>query len=322
MGIALRDAADYPAARAAYRQSLRYKRRSGKTISGRMSSLGELVRLLIIEGGEGNLARASAHAGRLVAIARAYYERCQEDPSAREERATNEPVDLLIGTLDVLDDVSQAGNDWETCAQIRGQQLALMQCHNKGEVTIASVVFNRAAALKNLGLLDDAERDLVVCLRVDREHQQPLSESKVLSELASIAHRRGDAERAAQFEAQSLALCHRLGALSDAAKSHHSLDIYLWKLGRREQAVLELCCAGLITMLIGERGLLQTTLDNLRIDLSELSPGDRLAWWPTAATIFATYPRLGELLDARGMGEPQAQQVLDRLWELVATEEE
>lgn len=320
VGLTLRHAADYPAARAAYRAALRYKRRAGKTVSGRLTSLLELVRLMAIEGGQENLARARAHAARLVGIARAYYQRCRADPSAAEERATAEPEDLLIRVLDVLGHVAHAEDDWEVSARIRAEQIELAQYHHKGDLFISQVIFNRAVALQNLGHLDAAERDLLFCLQASREHQQPAYEAKVLGQLADQADQRGDPTRAAQFAAQALDICHRLGALSDAAISHKQLSFYCGKLGQLQDAIREGCCGALIRVLIGERHTLNTSLHILRDTLSQLPSTERRAHWPTAADLFAAHPRLGEMLARRRITVEQAQEVLDQLWEMVAGE--
>jgi len=113
---------------------------------------------------------------------------------------------------------------------------------------------------------------------------------------------------------------HRLGALSDAAISHNNLSIYFRKEGRHRDAIWENCCAALLYYLIREQQNLSTTVGNLCIKLSALSPADRRAHWPTAAELFAAHPRLGELLAARDVDQAQAQQVLDRLWGMVAGE--
>ena len=55
-------------------------------------------------------------------------------------------------------------------------------------------------------------------------------------------------------------------------------------------------------------------------DLSQLPSEERRAHWPSAADLFAAYPRLAELLAQRGVTEAAAQQVLDQLWEEVASE--
>jgi hypothetical protein len=104
------------------------------------------------------------------------------------------------------------------------------QRHRKGDLAVAIDVFNRAVNLTCLGRLGDAERDLPFCLRVFHEHQQPLYESTVVSELATVSSRRGDPARAAQFEAQSLDIRHRIDPLSDAAISHNNLAGYDAKL--------------------------------------------------------------------------------------------
>ena len=315
LGNALGAAADYPAARAAYRAALRYGRLRGKTITGRLPELGELVRLLVIEGGERNLARARAHAARQARIARAYYDRCRADPAAAEEGATAAPEDLLIPALDIQCMVEHAAKNWPAALRLCEEQIELERRHHKGDLAVALDRGNRAVALKNLDRLDEAERDLHFCLRVFHQHQQPVYEAKVLSELAAVADRRGDPARAAQFQTQALEIRHRLGALSDAAISHNNLAIYYGKQGRHIEMIREDCCAILISDHIGKLQLLQGTINNLHLHLSEVSLSERRAHWPTAAALFAAYPRLAEQLARRGVATQQAQATLDQLWE-------
>jgi len=315
LGGALMYAADYPAARAAYRASLRYQRRTCKTISSRMSSLGELVRLMVIEG---NLSRARRHAARLVAIARDYYERCQTDSSEAEEDAVSGPEDLLIGVLDIQWMIEDDAENWPAAVQICNEQIELKTRHHKGDLAVALARGNRATCLICLDRPDDAERDLLFCLRVFHKHQQPSYESKVLVQLAGLADRRDDPARAGQFETQSLDICHRLGALSDAAISHNNLGLYLGKLGRTDEAILEACCAALLGFLIGERQQLGVILRNVSIRLSQFPASDRRSHWPTASNLFAVHPRLGELLAQRGVTVERAQEMLDQLWEMLA----
>jgi hypothetical protein len=320
LGNALGDAQDYPAARAAYRTALRYKRLRGKTISGRLTSLGEWVRLLVIEGGERNLRRAQSHAARLAAIARAYYERVQADPQAAEARAVAAPEDLLIGVLDIQREVEHALLNWAAAVKLCEAKIALKLRHHKGDLAVAEDLFNRATALTRLGELEAAERDLAACQRVFHTHNQPLYESKVLGQLADLADEQGDPARAAQFQTQALAIRHRLGHLSDAAISHNNLGNYLDKQGKTDKALIE-DGAALIRALIGEQQYLAQALNNARIYLSKFPAADRPAHWPTAAALFAAYPRLGSLLAERGVDQAAAQAVLDRLWAAVAAEE-
>jgi len=309
LGLALMYAANYPAARAAYRAALRYGRRAGKTIPGRLISLGELVRLLVIQG---DISRARRHAARLVTIARAYYERRQNAPSA-----VAEPVGMLIGVLDIQRMVEVADENWSAAIRICDGQIELDQRHHKGDLAVATHVFNRAAVLNNLGRLDDAERDLLFCLRVFHEHQQPLQQAAVFGELANVADGRGDQTRAVQFQTQALDIRHRLGALSNAAISHCNLGGYLSKLGRTDEAILEGCCAALIYALIGERQGLHNALRYVSIYLSQFPASARRSHLPSASDLFATYPRLGELLAQRGVTVESAQEELEQLWEML-----
>jgi tetratricopeptide (TPR) repeat protein len=318
LGIAHTMANDYPAARAAYRSALRYKRRAGKLNTARLSSLAELARLLVIEGGARNLARARTHAAWHAAIARAYYQRCQADPAAVEAKSVATPEHMLIGVLDLQRMAEARSEDWAAALRICEEQLELDQHHHHGELAVAEDVFNRATYLLRLGRLDEAEQDLRFCRRVFHNHQQPVYEAKVLSQLGTLADRQADPARAAQFETQALAIRHRLGALSDAAISHNNLDIYLGKVGQTEEAILEGCCAALIRALTGEQQELLATLWNVSIDLHEFPPAEHRAHWPTAVALFGKYPELGELLAARGVDAAAAQGVLDRSWEVVA----
>ena len=311
LGLALRDATEYAAARDAYRAALRYKRRAGKTTPGRLHSLGELVRLMVLQGDQ---ARAHPHAARLVRIARAYYERCATDPASAERWAVGEPVGLLISILDILRQIEARAGNWQAALLICEQNIELKTRHHKEDLAVALARGNRATCLTRLGCLDDAERDMLFCLRVFREHQQPLNEAKTLSQLADLANERGDTACAVQFEAQALEIYYCLDALRAAAISHWHLGIYYAGLEQIARSLVECFCASLIYTAIGQQG----PLNNLRSALSHIPPAERRAHWPTAAELFAAYPRLRELLAARGVDQAQAQQMLDRLWERVA----
>jgi tetratricopeptide (TPR) repeat protein len=311
LGLALRDATEYAAAHDAYRAALRYKRRAGKTTPGRLHSLGELVRLMVFTGDQ---ARARPHAARLVRIARTYYERCTADPASAERWAAGEPVGLLISILDILRQIEARAGNWQAALLICEQNIELKTRHHKEALELALSRGQRATCLIRLDRLDDAERDLLFCLRVFREHQQPLNEAKTLSQLADLANERGDAARAAQFEAQALEIYYRLDALRTAAISHWHLGIYYAGLEQIARSLVECFCASLIYTAIGQQG----PLNNLRSALSHIPPAERRAHWPTAADLFAAHPRLGELLAARGVDQAQAQQMLDRLWGMVA----
>jgi len=232
LGLALRDAADYPAARAACRDALRYMRHLGKFTAVRISGLSDLVRLMVIEGGERNLARARHHIVRLVHIARAYYERCQANPAAVEAQAIVEPVVLLVDVMDIQQRIERETENLPQALGICEEQIELDQQHRKDDLTIASHTFTRATNLTRMDRLEDAERDLLFCLRVQKEHQRPASVAKVLGELAAVAERQGDPLRAYQFVSQALDICYRLNNLSDVAISHNNLNSKLDKLGR------------------------------------------------------------------------------------------
>jgi len=210
--------------------------------------------------------------------------------------------------------VEFAAENWPAALRLCEEQIELERRHHKGDLALAIDVFNRAVALKNLGRLDEAERDLHFCLRVQQEHQRSVSVAKVLSELAAVADRRGDPARAAQFQTQALEIRHRLGALSDAAILHFRLNVYYGKLSQRGDAIREGCCAALIYTLIREP-YLNSTISNLQSVLAELAPSERRTHWPTAAALFAAYPRLAEQLARRGVTTQQAQAILDQLWE-------
>ena len=270
---------------------------------------------------QGELGRARHHAARLVAIARAYYERVLARSDEAEKWAVTEPVDLLIPSLDLQRKVEENANNWLTAIRICDEQIELKRRHHKSDLALNIHVFNRAGNLTRLGRLDEAEGDLLFCLRVDRENQDALGMSKDLSLLAYIVDERGDPGHAAQFETQSLEICYRLGTLSEAAISHCNLGTYLWKLGKRKESLIEICCDGLITVVLEEWRGMNITFTILHEKLKDMPLDERRAHWPTAAGLFAAYPRLGELLAGRGVGTAQVQAILDQLWEAVQVEE-
>jgi tetratricopeptide (TPR) repeat protein len=319
LGLALRDAGDYPAACAAYRARLRYERRGRNLLTGRLSSLSELVRLMIIEGREDSLARARAHAARLVRIARAYYDRCEADASAIEKRAVAGRVYLLGQALDLQRMIEKETGNWPAVLRICEEQCELLTRH-PGDTSLSATVPNRAIALMNLGRLDEAEQALFAYLQACREHQQPLHEATALSELAHVTYMRGDPARAAQFEINVLDIRYRFAALSGAAISHQNLGGYYLAMNRLGDTLRDGACAALIYIHLGQPRYLNTVVTSLCGLLSRLPVGDRQTHWPTATDLFTAYPRLEEVLAARGVDGAQAQGVLDRLWERVAGE--
>jgi tetratricopeptide (TPR) repeat protein len=327
LGIGLRNAADYPAARAAYRLALQYERRAGRRFTGRHDILQQLVILILDEGGEKEWRRASKHASRLVSLARAYYQRVQADPSAAEAEPAESAEDLLIDALKVQNYAEFRLHDYTAMLHTCTGLIELRQRDHRSDLSLARELVNRAVCLTQLGQRDKAEDDLRHCRRIFHDYQDFVGEINVLGKLASLADDDCDPTRAVEFARQALTLCHRLGAggLSYSVLSHYNLAVYQTQLavclkirGLLLEAVFEAACAMLIGTLIGEKSRVADSLANLRIWLQLLSSDQRRAAWPTAAAIWETYPELACTLAEREVTAAMAQVILDSRWDELA----
>jgi tetratricopeptide (TPR) repeat protein len=168
LGIGLCQAADYPAARAAFRLALQYERREGRRFTGRHGILLKLVTLSLDEGGEKEWRRARKHASRLVGLARAYYQRVQADPGAAEAEPAESAEGLLADALRVQNYAEFRLHDYSAMLHTCTGLIELTQRYHGSDLALARELVNRAVCLTHLGQRDKAEDDLRNCRMITK----------------------------------------------------------------------------------------------------------------------------------------------------------
>ncbi len=200
---------------------------------------------------------------------------------------------VLLGGLDIADDISLALNRWEARLSFLTEIEETKRSLGEGAPELARSRLNQSGPLLRLGRLDQAQRLLESCLATFRRVGDLPMVAKAFLALANMWAIREDFKQAAGLARHALAACNRFSNLEDRSTSHSNLASYLDRLGASEQAARHQLAAIVYFLVIGHGQHLATTLEGLAFCMSRAAASGRRY----------ELPRLDELL-ARPEFEP------------------
>jgi len=298
---------DYPRARSAYEQALALVERMSGGTTPRLSTRADLARLLIMQG---QLKEAAPEVAEMVQEAEEYYAASKESGWEPELGAVMAPADLLVTSLDVQRELELRRRNYAAVLAICSRQIEVQQGSSKGEVEIVKEIFNRAAALINMGQFDQAQRDLEYCLELDRREGPVSYQAQDLSELATVWDKHGDLARSVHFEEEALSLEYQIRDYSSVAISHNNAGHRCATLGRFPEALRHGAAAVLLGTVLGQ-GELFRWRSNLRSSRRAAAAQRASDAVPTVEELLAAFPGLRGFLAERGLTQAQAQAALD-----------
>jgi tetratricopeptide (TPR) repeat protein len=193
----------------------------------------------------------------------------------------------FTAALDITKEAHFAQEDWEPALRRIDAILEVKRALRRPSEDIAIDRTNRAIVLGCLGHFGEAQAEMESCLQVFRK--DPINRALVLSSLAGLFDKQGDAPQAITQERRALTLREQLSAPSNRAISHSNLANYLECSGTpsdlAESALHQL--AALVYRLVAGLGQdLQTSLRNYAIRFRRAQ----------SAGVPLTVPRVADLL--------------------------
>ncbi len=272
------------AARQRQLESAEAEKKAGRPQINVISSELEALRINIMQG-EIKTALPEVEA-RLVQVA-AWWQQHRSGQAMPDAPNAEVLARAYISALDIGGEADSARQDWESALRRLDTMLEVERILGRPAVDIATTQMNRANVLGRLSRFGEARTELEACLPLFQNN--PAMSAKMLSSLAMLFGKQGDAAQAITQQRRALALCEQLPDPRDRAISHNNLANHLERRGT-PSALVEAPrhqLAALIYCLVAGLGQhLQTLLGNYSIDFRRAR----------AAGIELVVPRVAELL--------------------------
>jgi len=256
---ALGDVGQLAAAKAMRQRSAGAKQQAG---SPPVQVIGSELEALRIDVLQGAAAQVLPEIGQRLETVRQWWQRQQS--GERLPAAPNAVVlgRVLVSGLNIACMANLQLQQWQTCLDLLQEQEQVEQSLGEIPHQLAMTRFNQYRPLLQLGRVVAAQLLLEDCLDTFRQVGDLNAQTKVLSALAHVWHRRGDTAQSIALERQSLAVKNQLPDPTARAISHGNLSIYLYQSGQPQAAAQHQLAAIVYCRVIGS-GDLQNSLHNL-----------------------------------------------------------
>jgi tetratricopeptide (TPR) repeat protein len=224
--IALLATGDPDAARQRYLEAAQGRIRAGDRVIDAMGSELGVLRIDILQGRVGSALPELEK--RLTQIQQRWEHYCSRHPVPAGPDAEILAC-TYISALNIAAQARFALEEWKSAVRLCDDTLEIQRVMGRSREDIAATRMNRAVALGYLGSFGKATSELESCLQVFRN--SPVQQGKVLSALALVFSRQGDAAQAVTQERRALARFDQLLAPAERAKSHNNLANYLERHG-------------------------------------------------------------------------------------------